>query len=154
MLFSTKSRLPGLLSDPLMKRMKYFTGFQLDINGSSISEAFNRDLEVFCFTWMPINLSPTEIRLPPSGGNKLWRSGRVWGVEVTCQSATFITGTKRSRFFLLTARNLSAKHIQEMHLLYIFIKSIDLFASRVRTSRQKEVREGRYYISDLIILFK
>lgn len=109
MLFFTKSRLPGLRATLMKHEIFYWnpTGYKWEFNLSpQWSGGLYRDFEVFCLMWIPINLSPAEIRLPPSVGNKLWCSGRVEGGEVTCQSAPFITGTKRSRFFLLTAKNL------------------------------------------------
>lgn len=114
------------------------TGYKWEFNLSpQWSGGLYRDFEVFCLMWIPINLSPAEIRLPPSVGNKLWRSGRGGGGggEVTCQSAPFITGTKRSRFFLLTARNLLRSTFGRCTFLNIFTESIHLFARDVKTKK-------------------
>lgn len=135
--------------------MKYFTGIQLDINRGSISLRSGPGPLQGLWGVLPhvdTNKSVTRRDSSPAlRREQIVAFGEGWGaIEVTCQSAPFITGTKRSRFFLLTARNLLLSTFRRCTLLNIFIQSIHLFASDVKTSGLKEVREWDHWNSDVL----
>lgn len=82
---------------------------------SAVVWGLYRDFKVFCLMWIPINLSPAEILLLPSVGNKLWRSGIVEGGRSDLSERSIYHRDKMLLVLSADRQEPSAKHIQEMH---------------------------------------